>query len=53
MPPAIDALLNSANSGLAAIPKDELKTAIDESYTAVHGLGPELSRIVKGSSRMP
>jgi len=51
VPPAIDALLNSANSGLAAIPKDDLKTAIDESYTAVHGLGSELSRIVKGSSR--
>ena len=52
VPPAIDALLNSANTGLAAIPKGDLKTAIDESYTAVHGLGPELSRIVKGSSRI-
>jgi phospholipid/cholesterol/gamma-HCH transport system substrate-binding protein len=52
VPPAIDALLNSTNRGLAAIPKNNLKTAIDESYTAVGGLGPELSRIVKGSTQV-
>jgi phospholipid/cholesterol/gamma-HCH transport system substrate-binding protein len=51
VPAPIDTLLNSANSGLAAIPKDNLKTAIDESFTAVHGLGPEMSRIVRGSTQ--
>ena len=29
---------------------DNLKTAVDEAYTAVGGLGPELSRLVKGST---
>jgi phospholipid/cholesterol/gamma-HCH transport system substrate-binding protein len=48
--PDIDSLLDATNSGLAAIPQDNLKTAIDESYTAIGGLGPELTRIVKGST---
>ena len=50
VPPNINALLAAANAGLQAIPRDNLKTVIDESYTAVGGLGPELSRIVKGTS---
>ena len=50
VPPDINTLLAAANAGLQAIPRDNLKTVIDESYTAVGGLGPELSRIVKGSS---
>jgi phospholipid/cholesterol/gamma-HCH transport system substrate-binding protein len=50
VPPDVNALLTDANAGLQAIPHDSLKTVIDESYTAVGGLGPELSRIVKGSS---
>jgi phospholipid/cholesterol/gamma-HCH transport system substrate-binding protein len=50
VPPPIDSLLDAANRGLQAIPHDSLKTAIDESYTAIGGLGPELSRIVKGSN---
>lgn len=52
VPPSIDSLLDQANSGLQAIPHDSLKTAIDESYTAFGGRGPELSRIVKGSSQI-
>jgi phospholipid/cholesterol/gamma-HCH transport system substrate-binding protein len=52
VPPAIDSLLDSTNRGLAAIPEDNLKTAIDESYTAIGGLGPELSRLVKGSTQV-
>jgi len=52
VPPPIDALLDSANKGLQAIPHDSLKTAIDETYTAIGGLGPELSRIVKGSTTL-
>ncbi len=50
VPPDINAVLAAANTGLQAVPHDNLKTVIDESYTAVGGLGPELSRIVKGST---
>src|SRR5271156_2611677 len=52
VPPDINALLSAANTALRAIPHDNLKTVIDESYTAVGGLGPELSRIVKGGSNL-
>ena len=48
VPPDINSLLDATNRGLQAIPHDNLKTVIDESYTAFGGLGPELSRIVKG-----
>jgi phospholipid/cholesterol/gamma-HCH transport system substrate-binding protein len=50
VPPDINALLGSATTALRAIPHDNLKTTLDEAYTAVGGLGPELSRVVKGSS---
>ncbi|BBX03628.1 mammalian cell entry protein [Mycolicibacterium moriokaense] len=50
VPPDINTLLSNANTGLQAIPNDNLKTLIDESYTAVGGLGPELSRIVRGTT---
>ncbi|GAY15574.1 mammalian cell entry protein [Mycobacterium sp. shizuoka-1] len=52
VPPDINSLLNAANAGLKAIPRDNLKTAIDEAYTAVGGLGPQLSDIVKGSTTL-
>ena len=52
VPPDINSLLDSANSGLEAIPDDSLTTVVNESYTAVGGLGPELSRIVKGSTAL-
>lgn len=52
IPPDINALLAAANDGLQAIPHDNLKTVIDESYTAVGGLGPELSRIVDGGANL-
>jgi phospholipid/cholesterol/gamma-HCH transport system substrate-binding protein len=45
-------LLDSITKGLEAIPRDNLKTAVDESYTAIGGLGPELSRIVQGSTQL-
>jgi len=48
VPPDINALLSATNAGLLAIPHDSLKTAIDESYTAVGGLGPELARLTRG-----
>ncbi|QUR67699.1 MCE family protein [Mycobacterium spongiae] len=50
VPPDINALLSATNTALAAIPHDNLQTIINESYTAVGGLGPELSRLIIGSS---
>ena len=52
VPPDIDTLLNSTNRGLAAIPQDNLKTAINESYAAVGGLSSELTRLVTGSTQL-
>ncbi|MCX2931677.1 MlaD family protein [Mycobacterium sp. CVI_P3] len=52
VPPPVDGVLDAANRGLAAIPHDALKTAVDESYTAIGGLGSDLSRIVKGSDTL-
>ncbi|WP_102143333.1 MCE family protein [Mycobacterium hubeiense] len=52
VPPDINSLLDATNRGLEAIPQDNLKTVIDEGYTAVGGLGPEISRIVKGSTAL-
>jgi phospholipid/cholesterol/gamma-HCH transport system substrate-binding protein len=52
VPPDINALLDATNRGLLAIPRDNLKTVIDESYTAFGGLGPELSRFIKGSTTL-
>lgn len=52
VPPDINSLLDATNRGLQAIPHDNLKTVIDEAYTAVGGLGPELSRFVKGSTTL-
>ncbi|MFL0289101.1 MCE family protein [Mycobacterium sp. SMC-18] len=52
VPPDVNELLDATNRGLRAIPGDNLKTVIDESATAVGGLGPELSRIVKGSTTL-
>jgi phospholipid/cholesterol/gamma-HCH transport system substrate-binding protein len=45
-------LLDTITKGLQAVPRDNLNTVIDESYTAVGGLGPELSRIVQGSTQL-
>ena len=52
VPPPINKLLDAANAGIQAIPRDNVKTVVDESYTAVGRLGPELSRIVQGSTRL-
>jgi phospholipid/cholesterol/gamma-HCH transport system substrate-binding protein len=52
VPPDINSLLDATNTALLAIPNDNLKTVIDESYTAFGGLGPELGRIVKGSTAL-
>ena len=52
VPPDFDALLDATNRGLTAIPQQNLKTVIDESYLAVGRLGPELTRLVKGGSAL-
>jgi phospholipid/cholesterol/gamma-HCH transport system substrate-binding protein len=52
VPPDINTLLDATNRGLQAIPHDNLKTVIDEAYTAVGGLGPDISRFVKGSTSL-
>ncbi|MCP3811299.1 MCE family protein [Mycobacteriaceae bacterium Msp059] len=52
VPPDINALLEATNRGIAAIPHDNLKTVIDEGYTAVGGLGSELSRLVAGTTNL-
>lgn len=52
VPPDINTLLSALNTGLKAIPRDSLKTVIDESYTAFGGLGPELSRLTQGTTTL-
>lgn len=52
VPPDINKLLDATNRGLQAIPRDNVKTVVDESFKAVGGLGPELSRLVKASTQL-
>jgi phospholipid/cholesterol/gamma-HCH transport system substrate-binding protein len=52
VPPDINSLLDATNTALLAIPNGNLKTVIDQSYIAFGGLGPELARIVKGSTAL-
>jgi phospholipid/cholesterol/gamma-HCH transport system substrate-binding protein len=52
VPVDVGQLLDATNRALQAIPNGSLRTVVDESYTAVGGLGPELSRIVDGSTSL-
>lgn len=52
VPVDIGHLLDLTNRALRAIPRDNLRTVIDETDRAVSGLGPELSRIVDGSTAL-
>jgi phospholipid/cholesterol/gamma-HCH transport system substrate-binding protein len=52
IPPDIGKLLDATDKGLMAIPRDNLRTVVDESYAAFGGLGPELARLVKGSTKL-
>ena len=52
VPRNINDVLDAVKTGLQAVPRDNLKTVIDESYTAVGGLGPELSKIVDGTTNL-
>jgi phospholipid/cholesterol/gamma-HCH transport system substrate-binding protein len=52
VPPDINALIDATNRGLQAVPQENLKTVVDESYAAVGGLGPAIARFVKGSTQL-
>jgi phospholipid/cholesterol/gamma-HCH transport system substrate-binding protein len=52
VPTDVNKVLEDTTRGLEAIPRDNLKTVIDEAYTAVGGLGPELRRLVNGSTAL-
>lgn len=52
VPTDINTVLDAVRTGLQAIPRENLKTVIDESYTAVGGLGPELSTIIDGTATL-
>ena len=52
VPPEIGPLLDATTRGIKAIPHDNLKTVVDESYAAFGGLGPEIAQIVEGSTQL-
>lgn len=52
VPVDIGRLLDMTNRALQAIPRNNLRTVVDETHRAVGGLGPELSRIVDGSAAL-
>ncbi len=52
VPRNINNVLDAVKTGLQAVPRDDLKTVVDESYTAVGGLGPELTKIVDGLTNL-
>ncbi|BBX19391.1 mammalian cell entry protein [Mycolicibacterium duvalii] len=52
VPPDFDSVLDALNTGLNAVPHDDLQTVVDESYIAFGGLGPDLSRLVTGGGRL-
>jgi phospholipid/cholesterol/gamma-HCH transport system substrate-binding protein len=52
VPTDINSVLDAVKTGLQAIPRESLKTVIDESYTAVGGLGSELSTIVRAGTEL-
>jgi phospholipid/cholesterol/gamma-HCH transport system substrate-binding protein len=52
VPVDIGRLLDMTNRALQAIPRNNLRTVMDEANRAVGGLGPPLSRIVDGSTAL-
>lgn len=52
VPTDINKVLDMTNHGLEVIPRENLKTVVDEAYIAVGGLGPELRRLVTGGSTL-
>ena len=52
VPTDINEVLADTTRGLQAIPRENLRTVVDEAYVAVGGLGPELRRLVNGSTSL-
>jgi phospholipid/cholesterol/gamma-HCH transport system substrate-binding protein len=52
VPPDVNSVLELTNTALKAIPQENLRTVIDEAYLAVGGLGPDLRRLVNGSTSL-
>ena len=52
VPVDINTILDETNRGLGAIPADNLRTVIDESADAFGGLGPDLARLVRASTKL-
>ena len=52
VPPDIASLLDATNQALKAIPPENLRTVVEEANKAVAGLGPELARIIDGSTAL-
>ena len=52
IPADIANLLDATNRALKAIPEENLRTVVEEADRAISGLGPELSRIVDGSTAL-
>lgn len=52
VPTDINTVIDATTRGLEAIPRDNLKTVIDEASVAVGGLGPDLRRLVNGGTAL-
>lgn len=52
VPPDIGTLMDSVNTTLTALPQDNLRTVIDESYNAFNGSGPEIRRIIESITKL-
>ncbi|MEE6176013.1 MlaD family protein [Mycobacterium sp. 050134] len=52
VPPDLDTMLDAANRGMESVPREDLKTVVDEASAAIGGLGPDLSRLVAGASAL-
>lgn len=52
VPPDIATILDDTNRGLNAIPQENLEIVLDEGAAAVGGLGPDLARLVTGSTTL-
>ncbi|KUI31775.1 mammalian cell entry protein [Mycobacterium sp. IS-1496] len=52
VPTDVNTLLDQVNRGLAVIPRDNLKTVVDEASVAVGGLGPDLRRLIDGTATL-
>lgn len=52
VPVQIGPILDQVNSLVAALPRDDLNTVVDESYAAMRGAGPNLQKIIDGGGNL-